>query len=872
MAEQRVNVAGVDAGGNVNIAPVQVNVGGPPSSTRGWTEALLRGPLERAGVTARAERGQSLRDEGAHAGAAAELEAVAQALTDAGYEPAAEAYLQRAAAAHADAGDRAAARARYMQLARATIGDGSLDAQMHARRARELSRSDEAWEAEALLARAAWPERVPGDVKALRAAWERTRGSDAEIEWAAALVELLVLADDLDQAREVAAAARSEHPLAPSDRLALELDHLDLLDQDAADDAWSGVADWAADPRLPIQAAGTAWQRRGVALARRGDPDAAHAAFLQAVQQWAREPGFDDQAAEAYFSGLSSHLAAGNLLPASDEGRSLARALRGSEQTATSRTERLLRRGLRALVNDRFPDAFRLLSVAMATARRAGNLSDFFEATEALGDCLAATGKHGGMALQAYRLAGVPDKAKRVVEGASVDDILEIVSLDGAGWERRAAWAAVAGCNRAISDDAAARVADAALAEEHCESARAFQTNASYYALEALGWIVCAVPERLRGEVLDLLRVRMQVGMGDPKHLADPLLMVTVTGLADESDALVGALLDDTVRVALRGAQLGEILEEHPDQRERLAAAARDGHGGALEALMFADAVEGDQQLIDRASARVRAATAAQVREVKEENGIRTVSYGIGGSLAPEGLMARFCEPADREAFVDKLLDTLGEDDLPLMSRVGAVEALHHLAPALPADRVDAVADTLARLAVSDDRPADVDRLDPDEPLARFKINMAPDHALRGGAIEALAVLGSHHPYTVERLRPSIAPALGSGAEPLVLAALHALARHPGLAPTGLDIGPLVLAPWPSVRVGALSVLVNHQPDAGAQAAAMLVGDPDEYVRRQLLHASASLDSGQEILEVLARDGDCFVRAAARALLEDVAG
>ena len=147
---------------------------------------------------------------------------------------------------------------------------------------------------------------------------------------------------------------------------------------------------------------------------------------------------------------------------------------------------------------------------------------------------------------------------------------------------------------------------------------------------------------------------------------------------------------------------------------------------------------------------------------------------------------------------------------------------------------------------------------------------MAPDHALRGSAIEALAVIGSHHPDTVERLRPSIAPALGSGAEPLVLAALHALTRRPGLAPTGLDIGLLVLAPWPSVRVGALSVLVNHQPDAGAQAAVMLLGDPDEYVRRQLLHASASLDSGQEILEALTRDRDCFVRAAARALLEDV--
>jgi hypothetical protein len=183
----------------------------------------------------------------------------------------------------------------------------------------------------------------------------------------------------------------------------------------------------------------------------------------------------------------------------SDQGRSLAGALRGSEQTATSHAERLLRRGMRALVNGKFPDAFRLLSVATATARRAGNLSDFFEASEALGDCLAATGKHGVMALKAYRFAGIPEKARRIVEGATVDDILATVPLEGAEWERRAAWAAVAGCERAISDEAAARVAEAALTEEQRELARAFPTNSSYYALEALGWIVCADPERLRG-------------------------------------------------------------------------------------------------------------------------------------------------------------------------------------------------------------------------------------------------------------------------------------------------------------------------------------------------------------------------------------
>jgi hypothetical protein len=639
MADQRTDLQNVHAGGDVTVAPVQIVAGATGSAVRGWTEALLQGPLKHAGLSERAEEAQRLRDEGDSARAAAEFEAVAEGLVDAGYEDAAETYLDRSASAYAEGADRGRARELYLRLARRTLGDGSLDAQGHARHARDLWTADNAWEANALLACAAWPERQPDDLPAVRLAWEQTRGTEAEIEWASRFVELAILSEEAaDEALEIASATREGHPLAVGARLHLELDFLDLTEDDAdrVDAEWAGVSAFLSDPRLSVEASGTAWQRRGVALARRGLADEAHAAFLQAVGQWARLPGYDDQAAEAYFSGVSAQLALGDFSLATDTAaRSLARALRGSRPTETARVERLLRQGMRALVNQKFPDAFRLLSVAMSTARRAGNLSDFFEASEALGDCLAATGKYGGAALQAYVKAGGVAKAKKLTEGEMVDDVLTVSSVSGPRWERAAAWAAVAGCGRTLSDAAAATVTESALTELAREPARAFPTNAAFYALEALASAICAVPQNRREEILAILRERLAVGLGDPGSLHEPFQAVTKVGLADETETLVDAMLADSLSRP-RGPELAGLLDENAEQLARITAAAREGHAEALKALAFSDRLD-DPEVSAQATRCVEAVIAAPLRDVHDGG----VAYGIGGSVAAEGLYAR---------------------------------------------------------------------------------------------------------------------------------------------------------------------------------------------------------------------------------------
>lgn len=356
--------------------------------------------------------------------------------------------------------------------------------------------------------------------------------------------------------------------------------------------------------------------------------------------------------------------------------------------------------------------------------------------------------------------------------------------------------------------------------------------------------------------------------MGNPKHLADPFLMVTTTEVADEAELLVDTLLDENKPVGLHGSQITEIVDFHPGQRQRLREAAENGAHDALDALAFADALADAPDLIIQAEQRVRAAIDRQYRETHVENGVRTVTHNGFGSLAPEGVFARACSEDIRDRFADRLLQVSTDTEIGLMTRVGAVEALHNLAPALSDAKVPAVTQALSGLAQQDDVLSGFDRLDADEPLARFKIDMAPPHALRAAAIEALGRVAGRSQDARAALEAAAVVGLGSGAEQLIVAALGALRGHPNLAPTQLDVHTLLQAPQAEIRLNALRLLVGQDSAAGLAAAQMMLADPSPYVRRQLIGLADGLgENGVSLLEGLTHDGDCFIRAAARRLL-----
>ncbi len=647
MADQRVDVRNVRAGGSVTIAPQQNTYGAQGVGVRGWTEALVRGPLRRLGLEERVAEGEKALESGAHGEAAAIFNEVASALRREEYESAADEYLERSAAALVGGSDHSRAYQIYARLARSAVGDGELTALFKARRARELALQDLIWEADGLIARAGWPEQTAEDEPALRRAWEKSKGAAIEAEWGAALVELLLLNEKASAALGVAREVRTRVSLEAGPRLDLELDYLDLREEEdgaaATEDDWRVAIDWASDLRAQsVCVTARVWQRRGVALARREDIDGARRAFVQAVEAWGREPGFEDQMGEAYFSSLSAAHLLGDHSALFDDARPLAATLRGTKPSATTQVERLERRGLRRLLEGKYPDAFRAFATAHNHARRAGNLSDFLQITEELGDALAAA-EHPMNALSAYVAAGEVKKTKKIVKGITADAALEAVELDSPRWQRTAAWAAVAGTGRLISDRTAGDLIPRALREIEREPPTQFFTNASYYAADVLANAVCASPADQLGRVLALLRERLLANAGDPKRLAKPLILVTLGGLSDETEVLVTAFLADDVYASIEPHLISDLIASRETPRERIVDAAKNGNGPAFDALVFGDLIGDDEELLRRANERLTALSAAPNREVITNGGTQTVTVGLGRSYAVEGLLARAC-------------------------------------------------------------------------------------------------------------------------------------------------------------------------------------------------------------------------------------
>lgn len=876
MTEQRIDLSHVKAQKLV-IAPVQ-QIGVTGNAIRGWTEALLRGPLEQSDQVRRAREAEALAESGDHAAAAESFLAVAKALEDREFAPAAASYLRRGAQEMEQAEMRREAFLLFLRLSRSALEEGDLEAVFLARNARRVAPAELAWEADAMIARANWPEQGEGDGEALRRAWEEMRGKDEECEWAAALVELLALNGEQAAALAVAKDVRERVQLSPGDRLSLELDFLDLLDQSdeevsRTEPIWLELLEWAADPQLPLETTAVVQQRRGVVLARRGDLSGARRSFLAATETWARQPALNDQAAEAYFSAGTAARALGDLSPRSDDARPLALSLRGTATTPTTRTERLMRRGLRDLLSANHPEALRLFGTAYNISRRAGNLSDFVQAAEGLGDVLLAGGRPA-LALAAYVQAGNIKKTTEVGETLTVDDVLGVVPLDGAPWEKVAAWAAVAGAGRLANDEGAETVATYALAELEREGPHGFPPNASYYAAQALANVICAVPDALLSRSLTALQERLRLRAGDPRRLAEPLILASLTKRSDQSEAVIDAMLDDDIQASVPVGTLEVLLEARPDQRQRLVADARDGDEAALDALAFAfpGLLEDDRLLVEQARRRVRSAIASQPREEEEESGVITVSYGIGTSMAPAGLLARHCSDAEQRELAETFLRILTDPDpkLPIMTRVSTVEGLHNLAPAVPSDLAEAVAEALAARARTADQPSEWDQVGVDDPLARFHINMAPRDALQSASLEALSVFSKHYPQAIKRLVDGLLIAMQSASERLLTAGLRTLAAQPELGLPGLDLKVFLMHPGEAVRHAAIEAISQRQPENAVPAAARLLGDASAQVRLRLVGIASESEGGDGLLRALAEDRDSYVRAMARLRLAEL--
>jgi HEAT repeat protein len=199
------------------------------------------------------------------------------------------------------------------------------------------------------------------------------------------------------------------------------------------------------------------------------------------------------------------------------------------------------------------------------------------------------------------------------------------------------------------------------------------------------------------------------------------------------------------------------------------------------------------------------------------------------------------------------------------MSRVGAVEALHNLSPAMPEEMVAEVAAALLARAAREDQRAEWDRVGVGDPLARFTVNMAPRDALQTAALQALSVLAKHRPEAKDPLLRALPVAIASGAESPLAAALEALGRDPQIHLPGVRLQTFLTHESDSVRLSALQTLQVREGEEALHHARAMISDPSPRIRTRLIGiASEAGDGGRELIELLAEDPDSYTRAMAR--------
>jgi hypothetical protein len=829
--------------------------------------ALLQGPVDALGLGTRLIEAEELREAGNHQQAAEAFLSIAGPLEDAGRDVSAELMRERAANALKEAGDHDRAFDLYVEVAHAELARDADGAQFTARRAREVAPKAKEWLAEGLMARALWPEHEDEVVPVLAQAWEETRDTHEEAEWAAALVEVLSLLGRLDEALEVAEEACVRLPLSAGPRLWLELDRLDAAGELGRDveNEWRRLLDWTHG--RPDELAALVLQRRGAFLSRRERPEESVEAFRQSATHWGKvRGGGDEQLAESYFAEQVAWELAGRLAWKPDGARAIASELGGDPKSASARAQRLVDRGLRELLDGKhLYEAKRCLLLALATHRRAGNLRGILEAHHRLARLFQQVGE-GSRALAHYISCGDEKRAgelARETEAWEWPYIGDALRLDGPSWERAASYAVLAEAGGRMPDADVASLAPSLIAAAREPSYFAPGPQPAHQGRRALAAVACALPEELLDDALEILRGEVRQGGWADKDAVRALGLVTRLGHADATQFLLEAsLAEDANAVKNEAGLLIERLRDDAGLRDRAKRAALEGNAEALDLLAYAGLEEEERELRDRCSERVR--NYVDAPEPEPVPGERSAALVV---LLELGVLGRYCEPDLKGRLAERLLRFALDTNELDPSRATAVGALTNLAGALDQAQAERMREGLLTLALGAYGSNWQESIGSDHPFSRFKISIGRPGELRAAAIDALCELVAEHGGEEEGLAEPLGRALASQDATLVQATLKGLIRLPDLA-LGPEFSLYLRHPEARVRATALRLLASRDHTVVSSPAALaLAGDPSRFVRSTLLGVARDVGkTGEPALEALSQDTDAYIRrAAARA-------
>jgi hypothetical protein len=707
--------------------------------------------------------------------------------------------LEECAAALREAGDNAdAARAR-LALARDKIKLDDATAWHHLAGIEWLvDTATLGFEFELASAQTNWFEFGAEALEPLRELRREAKGAADRRESAALLSEVLSIYGVYGEAYAVAGKERRTK-VALGPRLSLELDWLDAAGELGRDVEleWKALLD-DKDMSRVTEARARILQRRGCYLARRADVDEAEARFREAAALWRGVHGADDQVVEALNSALAAAAMNGRPTKPLPFGAGAAAALaRGSAQVPAVRGELLTLRGLNYLLEERYPDALRHLTAALALHHREGNLAAARSTRLFIARALAAA-EELAEALGFYIQAGSDKAAAALAQQLTFAEIEPVLRLSGAPrLELAPSFAAAANVKEPLTADEATQIADAVLAAA-TPPPRIFAPDPHSHARRLLAQIAPLFDDGRARTAVKILRQEVEAGGPLAGTATTGLIRLNEKGVSDSTRFFLERLLageDLPVTIA------GYLRKASRTTQQRVVHAALDGNQLALIELARADLTSKFPALATAFAQTLEAALA----EPEPSEPIEDITHLVGANLRGFGEIARHVTPRLRALFANHLISVVLAAEHDEFEKLAAIDAAREVAPALevdPAKRLWTLIAPISEGRFPESAPGLItSHPNPKRSRSTFRRELTPER-FRAGALLAAELLARRVPDSREELGRATASALASDDRDLLVAALY-VAREHALPGVEARLDELRRHPDAAVRDGA---------------------------------------------------------------------
>jgi hypothetical protein len=835
---------------------------GSPSSA---TEALLRGPLVQVGRVTEAQQAKELAEAGDPAAAAELFVEIATSLQAAGLGVVGETYLQLAGELYAEAGNGAAAAQAISEAAEAQVTRGTSAAGFSVKKLRMVLPAEQKWQADALEARIDFPEDLGAALEALRIAAEESRDGKSSLKYLADYTDLLAFASDFEEILALTAGLTVSQP-ASEYELRVYLNRLDALESEESLETsapWNELLLFLDHGPEPLWT-GLAWQRRGASLARAGEVDRCQDAYRRAMAAFSRVPGYQEQAADAFYSMQLAVIMNAAGFPET-ELRALAYEQRGLPETPAARAERLARQGMDNRIAGKLPDALRNYALALELHRRNGSLQGQLEISEKLGE-LFLEASRPGIAIGFYIAAGKSKEAAAAAQNASSAEIVPTLRANGSRWERSATFAVLAEAGDRLPPTTLAEVGPRVIAEAEREPDGFHAPQPAHQARLALTTILFGLPDDQRDSALAVVNADLSRGPFDVIQAAGrSLTHATSVGLTDATEPLVEAFLTDPYNSRIPIEFLAERVKEDEPARRAIEDTAGESVP-ALAVLSLADLVEGNEQLEQAADRAAQSLSKA----VNVERTQSQISVGNGRDFAQEAIAAAGASDEARRAAVTRLLEIANDPADSELNRYSAANALFNLGDAMPLDLAEAAVAQLRAPAMGEYSLSQWDQ-NVDDPLSRFQISIHTPAALHSAAIGAIGrILRTHPNLSREPLAEAVTAAYQRGPEIVIAAATEALAQV-----TDLDLPVPIEALFShgdtGVRLSALRCWnARNQSLPPQELIDTLMKDESRAVRHALLISAFEAEERGLLEELAAEDESALIRRLAEQRLSEL--